>query len=58
MATHGVLAGDAEALLEKAPIDEILITNSIQSPKKSTMTKLHRISIAPLLADAILKIVR
>lgn len=57
-ATHGVLAGDAKIKLESASTGEIVITNTINVPKEKLFSKLRIVSIAPVLADAILQVVR
>ena len=53
LATHGVLAGEAKTILENSTIDEIVITNTIALLKEKQFAKLHQISIAPIVADAI-----
>jgi ribose-phosphate pyrophosphokinase len=55
--THGVLCGNAVERLDAAPIDKILITDSIP-PKDVRPLKLEIVSIAPLLARAIVNIHR
>lgn len=57
-ATHGVLAGEAPQKLEKAPIDYIILTNTVTVPKEKQFAKMNVVSIAPLIADAISQIVR
>lgn len=57
MTTHGVLAGDAAANLTKAPLERVIVTNSIAIPKEKKFDKLEVVSIAPLLADAIGRLV-
>jgi ribose-phosphate pyrophosphokinase len=56
-ATHGVLCGPAVERLDAAPIDRILITDSIPPGPKSPKN-LEVVSIAPLLARAIMNIHR
>ena len=56
-ATHGVLCGPAVERLDAAPIDRILITDSIP-PRQKTPKKLEIVSVAPLLARAIMNIHR
>ncbi|MEK6957781.1 MAG: ribose-phosphate pyrophosphokinase [archaeon] len=51
MATHGVFAGNAVQKIEKSPIKEVIVTNSI--PQRAKSGKITVISIAPLLAEAI-----
>ena len=52
-ATHGVLAGDAVGNLTRAPIDRILLTDTIVISSEKKIAKLQVVSVAPLLADAI-----
>src|SRR3989442_8373228 len=56
LATHGVLAGDAVAKLVDSPIEEIVITDSIPLPPAKQHPKIKILSIAPLLAEAILRV--
>lgn len=58
LATHGVLAGEAKKKLESARIDEIVITDTINVPKDKLFPKLRMASVAPILADAISRVVR
>ena len=58
LATHGVFAGDAIDALSRAPIDTLLITDSIAASKVKQITKLQIVSIATILADAISRVVR
>ena len=53
LATHGVLAGEAVEKLSHAPIDRIIVTNSINIVGDKKFDKLHIVSIAPLIANAI-----
>lgn len=57
-ATHGVLSGPAIERLREAPIDELIVTNSIQLPPEKQLDKLTVLSVAPLLAEAINRINR
>ena len=56
LATHGVLAGNAVERLIAAPIDEIVITDSIPLPADKHHPKLKVLSVAPLLAEAIRRV--
>ncbi|TME89347.1 MAG: ribose-phosphate pyrophosphokinase [Chloroflexi bacterium] len=56
LATHGVLAGDAVEKLVNSPIEEIVITDSIPLPPAKQHLKIKILSIAPLLAEAILRV--
>jgi ribose-phosphate pyrophosphokinase len=55
--THGVLCGNAVERLDSAPIDKLLITDSIP-PREVRPRNLEVVSIAPLLARAIVNIHR
>lgn len=57
-ATHGVLCGQALELLAKAPIEEIVITNSIPVQKERLLSKIIVLSVAPLLGEAVKRIHR
>ncbi len=58
LATHGVLAGDAVKNLSRAPVDKIVLTDTISLANNKQFEKLSVISVAPLLADAIRAVVR
>lgn len=53
--SHGVLSGPAIERLNKSPIEELMITNSIPLKGKSS-PKITVLSVAPLLAEAIKRI--
>ncbi len=57
-ATHAVLAGDAVKNLANAPIDRLLLTDTVVIPKDKQIAKLQIVSIAPILADAIFRLIR
>lgn len=54
--THPVLSGPAIERLQKSPITEVVITNTIPLPKEKNIEKIKVLSVAPLLGDAILRI--
>jgi len=55
--THPVLSGPAIDRIEEAPLDEIIVSNSIPlSEKAAACSKIKVVSIAPLLAEAIRRI--
>ncbi len=56
-ASHAVLAGDATKNLKFAPIDTIVLTDTIDVPAKRRLPNMKSVSIAPLIADAISSIV-
>lgn len=55
-ATHAVLSGPAIERLEKSEIEELVVTNTIPLGAKATCKKLHVLSVAPLLGEAIKRI--
>ncbi len=55
--THGLFSGDALQIIQKSSIDEVIATDTIPAQEKERgVTKISRVSIAPLLARAILKL--
>ena len=55
-AAHALFSDNAEKKLCHAPIDEVVITNSIEHKKEFNMKKLKILSVAPLLSEAIRRI--
>ncbi len=56
-ATHGVLSGPAVERVEKSPMEELVITNSIRAAERvEKCKKIKQLSIAPLMGEAILRI--
>lgn len=58
LATHAVLAGDAPEKLSQSNIDQIIVTDTITTPREKFIPKLSVVSAAPLLADAIIASLR
>lgn len=57
VATHGVLSGAAVDRIEKSPLKEIIVTDSIKpTTETQACAKVKYLSIAPLMADAIMRI--
>jgi ribose-phosphate pyrophosphokinase len=54
--THPVLAADAFQRLRSAPIDEVVVTNSIPVPPECHAPPITVLSVAPLLAQAIVRV--
>lgn len=55
--THGVLSGGAVARVAASPMDELLITDSIQATEAVRVShNVRQVTIAPLLAEAIKRI--
>src|SRR5439155_27234897 len=53
-ATHPVLSGNAIARLAQSTIDELIVTDTIPlRPEAAKLAKLHVLSVAPLLGEAI-----
>jgi ribose-phosphate pyrophosphokinase len=57
-ATHGLLVGDSVQRLNAAPIDGLVLTDTIPLPPEKEITKLKVLSIAPLLGEAVKRIHR
>ncbi|MFN3987270.1 MAG: ribose-phosphate diphosphokinase [Rhodocyclaceae bacterium] len=55
-AVHGVLCGPAIERLRDAPIESIVVTNTVDLPPHKRLDKLTVLTIAPLLASAIERI--
>ncbi|MFV0664120.1 ribose-phosphate diphosphokinase [Denitromonas sp.] len=55
-AVHGVLCGPAIERLREAPIESIVVTNTVHIPEHKHLDKLTVLTIAPLLASAIERI--
>ncbi len=56
-ATHAVLSGPAVDRIIKSPIQQVVVTDSIAfGPAAAACPKLHALSVAPLLAEAIRRI--
>ncbi|MFN2433278.1 MAG: ribose-phosphate diphosphokinase [Gemmatimonadota bacterium] len=52
-ATHALLSGSASERLQAAPYEEIAVLNTIFIPEERIFPKLHVLSVAPLLSQAI-----
>jgi ribose-phosphate pyrophosphokinase len=56
-ATHAVLSGPAVERITKSPIDEVVVTNTIQlPPAAAACPKIRALSVGPILAEAIRRI--
>lgn len=55
-ATHGVFAGAAIEKLAKAPIDSVVVTDTIPLADDKKLDKIVQLSVAPLLGEAIKRI--
>ena len=54
--THAVLSGPAIERLKAAPIEEVVVTNTIPLRENQKLDKIKVLSVAPLFAEAILRI--
>jgi ribose-phosphate pyrophosphokinase len=52
-ATHGILSGPAIERLRNAPIEEIILTNTVPLPKSRILPNMTILSVAALLGTAI-----
>jgi ribose-phosphate pyrophosphokinase len=57
-ATHGILCGSAIERLSSAPINGLVVTDTIPLPTSSRIPKISVLSVAPLLGEAIKRIHR
>ncbi|HUZ01272.1 MAG TPA: ribose-phosphate pyrophosphokinase [Thermomicrobiaceae bacterium] len=55
-AVHPVLAGDALAEIAASPIDQVIVTDTIPIPDGVQREKVEVLTVAPLLAEAIMRI--
>ena len=55
-ATHGIFAADALDLIDRSPLDRLFVTDTLPLPATGPRTKLEVLTIAPLLAEAIMRI--
>ena len=54
--THGILSGPAIERIKNSPIKELVITNTVPLSREKQIEKIKILSIAPLFAQAILRI--
>jgi ribose-phosphate pyrophosphokinase len=55
-ATHGVFCGNALNNIQEAPIDQVIVTDSIPLTPERLIPKVRVLSVAPLLAEALKRI--
>jgi len=55
-AVHGVLSGPAIKRIQDSALEEVVITNSVPLAPEKANPKIHVLSVAPLLAEAIRRI--
>ena len=54
--THPVLSGPAIERIDNSKIKELVVTNSIELPEEKKIAKFKQLSVAPLLAEAIIRV--
>lgn len=54
--THPVLSGPAIERIQSSPIKELVVTDTILLPPEKRLDKIHILSVAPLLAEAIVRV--
>jgi len=55
-ATHGIFAGDALDIIRGSSLHETIVTNTIPMPDGCAAARVRVISVAPLFAEAIMRI--
>jgi ribose-phosphate pyrophosphokinase len=55
-ATHGIFAADALGLIERSPLDRVWVTDTLPLPEHGPRGKVEVMTVAPLLAEAIMRI--
>ncbi|HET7094801.1 MAG TPA: ribose-phosphate pyrophosphokinase, partial [Thermomicrobiales bacterium] len=55
-ATHGIFAANALERIDRSPIDRLFVTDTIPLPATGPRDKIDVITVAPLLAEAIMRI--
>jgi ribose-phosphate pyrophosphokinase len=55
-ATHGIFAGDALSLIEQSSIERVYVTDSLPFPEGPDCSSVEIVPIAPMLAEAIMRI--
>jgi ribose-phosphate pyrophosphokinase len=53
MATHGILSDPALDRLDAAPIDKVIVTDTLPLPEGKKLDKIEVVSLAPLMAEAV-----
>jgi ribose-phosphate pyrophosphokinase len=55
VATHAVFSGDAVQRIQKSPLDELIVTDTLPLPRKKLIRKIRVLPVASLFADTILR---
>ncbi len=54
--THPILSGNAINLIQESAIEELIVLNTVSLPKEKCIPKIKQLSVAKLIASAIIKI--
>ena len=57
-ATHGIFAGEAIPKLSAAPVDSVVVTDSVPIPEDKMIPKMEILTVAGILGEAIKRIHR
>lgn len=55
-ASHGVFSGPALGRIQKSVLKEVVVLDTLPIPKRQGSSRVHQISVAPLLAEAIRRV--
>jgi ribose-phosphate pyrophosphokinase len=55
-ATHGIFAQEGLELIDRSPIDKVLVTDTLPLPQDGPTDKIEVVTVAPLLAEAVTRI--
>jgi len=55
-ATHGIFAGNAVQLIGDSVMEEVMVTDTIPAPPEAGAARITQMSVAPLFAEAIIRI--
>lgn len=55
-ATHGLFTGKALSNIKNSQLDQVIVTNSIPPKEDEEAARVIRLSVAPILAEAIFRI--
>ena len=57
-ATHGIFVGNSLQLINESPIDEVIVTDTVKidNIKLDKCSKIHVLSVSPLIGEAILRV--
>jgi len=56
VATHGIFAAEALALIDRSPLVQVVVADTVPLPQAGPRAKIEVMTVAPLLAEAIMRI--